>query len=66
MYDRNTKVVIIFIILYAALMAATVFWILPILRPMFKLGDGWIYLLSLAAAIIYAQVIMWIMIHFQE
>lgn len=66
MSDRNTKVVIIFIILYAVLMAATVFWILPILRSVFKLGDIRMYLLSLAAAIIYGQVIMWIMSYFFE
>jgi hypothetical protein len=64
MFDRTTKVVLSFILLYAILMTVTVFWIIPILGSMFKLGGGWIILLLLVATIIYTQVIMWIISYF--
>ena len=60
MSDMTMKVVLSFILLYAVLMTATVFWIMPILESIFKLGGGWIILLLLVTTIIYTQVIMWI------
>lgn len=64
MLDRNTKVVSLFILLYMAIMSATVFWIIPMLRSVLKLEGGVTFLLCMAAAIIDTPVIMRIMSYF--
>jgi hypothetical protein len=64
MLDRITKVVLLFVLLYVAIMSATVFRIMSILKSMFNFGGESVLILLIVITIIYTKAIMMIIPYF--